>query len=173
MALCYSGWPAGIWFNYKHTFGSFCVYTVSCENNYCCGWLIGSQSSSEADINGAAVIVTLLVMPQDSPGLRSNNRASPNLENKIPNRLIYLCYKLVLSKPLLKSDHFESSQPGRAGSCGVLINQRAWGDTNMKPICFKPVCHMLGELNIQRHCPFSFLSSSIKTECALVPQSNR
>lgn len=112
MALCYSGWAAGIWFNYKHTFGSFCVYTVSCENNYCCGWLIGSQSSSEADINGAAVIVTLLVMPHDSLGFRSNNRTSPNLENKIPNSLIYLCYKLVLSKPSLKSDHFESPQPG-------------------------------------------------------------
>lgn len=125
MALCYSGWPAGIWFNSKHTFGSFCVYTVSCENNYCCGWLIGSQSSSEADINGAAVIVTLLVMPHDSLGFRSNSPASPNPENKIPNRLIYLCYKLVLSKLLLKSDHFESSQPGRVGSCGVLINQPA------------------------------------------------
>lgn len=111
MSLCYSGWPEGIKLNYKHTFGSFCVHTVSCENNYCCGWLIGSESSSEADINGAAVIVTLLVMPHDSLGFRSYNCASPNLENKIPNRLIYLCYKLVLSKPSLKSYHFESLQP--------------------------------------------------------------
>lgn len=64
-------WPKGIKFNHKHTFGSSCVYTVSRENNYCCGWLIGSESSSVADINGAAVIVTLLVMPHDSPGFRS------------------------------------------------------------------------------------------------------
>lgn len=30
-----------------------------------------SEGSSEADINGAAVIVTLLVMPHDSLGFRS------------------------------------------------------------------------------------------------------
>lgn len=58
-------------FNHKHTLGGFCLYGVFYENNYCCGWLIGSESNSNADINGAGVIVTLLVMPHDSTGFRS------------------------------------------------------------------------------------------------------
>lgn len=61
----------GIKFNHKHKFGGFCEYAVFYENNYCCGWLIGSKSSSKADINGTGVIVTLLVMPHDSAGFRS------------------------------------------------------------------------------------------------------
>lgn len=119
----------------------FHVYTVSWENNYRCGWLIGSESSSEADVIAAAVIVTLLEMPHDSPGFPSNSCAfaKPWKQNtkqdhlfvlqigpfKIPSEVIPLW---VLAVP-------------RVGSRGVFQTGEpcpAWVDTNLKPIRFEP-----------------------------------
>lgn len=140
----------------------FHVYTVSWENNYRCGWLIGSESSSEAEVIAAAVIVTLLEMPHDSPGFPSNSCALPNLENKIPNRTIYLCYKLVLSKSRVKSYHFESLQSlGLAAAACFRAESPALPERipTWSTFALSHACHMFAQLKKLQTAALGFFSS--------------
>lgn len=137
----------------------FHVYTVSWENNYRCGWLIGSESSREAEVIAAVVIVTLLEMPHDSPGFPSNSCALPNLENKIPNRTIYLCYKLVLSKSWVKSYHFESLQSLGLAAAACIHPALPERIPTWSPFVLSHACHMFTQLKKLQTAALGFFSS--------------